>query len=213
MKKIYFVRHGESDANAGGPIKPENEIALTELGHQQATFVGERATKLDAQIIIASPLLRARQTAEHIASVTGLLIETSELLIERRYPSGQQGRTIHDPIVKEICHLLEVRFGEDDSIHSDEEMFEEIRDRAVRALDYLKNRPEETIIVVTHSIFLRMLLGAALYGPSVTRREGGKLLNVFRTKNTALSWFEYDEEKNPDVPWTIRTWNDHAHLG
>ncbi|HVY72838.1 MAG TPA: histidine phosphatase family protein [Candidatus Paceibacterota bacterium] len=213
MKKIYFVRHGESDANAGGPLKPENEVSLTELGHEQAEFVGQRATKLGVDVIISSTLFRARQTAEHISQATGLPVETSDLLIERRYPSAGHGRTKDDPILKEILHALEVRFGEDDPKHSDEETFEEIKERVIKALEYLANRPEENILVVTHGITLRILVAVALFGPELTRREAGKIVNVFKTKNTGISYFEYDPELQPHAPWIVRTWNDHAHLG
>jgi broad specificity phosphatase PhoE len=213
MKKVYFVRHGESDANAGGIIKPENEVALTELGHQQAAFMGERAKKLDAQVIVASTLLRAHQTAGYIQEATGLPMETSPLFIERRYPSGQHGLTLEHPSIKDINHILERRFGDEDAKHSDEETFEEIKERTAKAFEYLKNRPEENILVVTHGIFLRMVVGYALFGEKLTRRDAGNIVNVFKTKNTGISFLEYDEEKNPDYPWIIRTWNDHAHLG
>jgi probable phosphoglycerate mutase len=213
MKKIYFVRHGESDANAGGIIKPENEIELTEVGHGQAEFVGKRAAKLNVEIIIASTLLRARQTAEHIANATGLSIETSDLIIERRYPSSNHGLTRNDEIVKQVAHMLEMRFGDEDANHSDEETFEEIRERADKALTYLLERPEHTVLVVSHSIFLRVLLAVAVFGSQVTRRETGTIVRSFLTKNTGITLLEHDEERSKDAPWIVRTWNDHAHLG
>jgi broad specificity phosphatase PhoE len=212
MKKIYLVRHGESDANAGGIIRPEDEIELTEHGHEQAAFVGERARNLGIEKIIASTLLRARQTAEHISKATEIPVETSELLIERRFPSGYLGLTQEHPLIKEIIQLLEVRFGDDDANHSDEETFEELRARAIGALQYLQERPEQTILVVTHGIFLRILVAVATFGPDVTRKETGKFVHAFKTKNTGISLLEFDEEKYPHAPWVIRTWNDHAHL-
>lgn len=213
MKKIYFVRHGESTFNAGGIIDDDAQIELTELGHEQAEFLGQRARNLFIDVVIASTMLRARQTAEHIVKATGLPMDTSDLIIERRYPSGQRGMTLADPYVKEINHIMETRFGEDGAVHSDEETFEEIKERTIKALEYLKNRPEENILVVTHGIFLRMLVAVALFGPELTRREAGKIVNVFKTRNTGISFFEYNEELQPHAPWIVRTWNDHAHLG
>ncbi|MEI6864348.1 MAG: histidine phosphatase family protein [Candidatus Adlerbacteria bacterium] len=212
MKKIYFVRHGESETNAGGLIKPAHEIALTELGHTQAEYVAQRAGKLGADIIISSSLLRARQTAEHIADRTELPVETSDLLVERRYPSIGIGLTHSHPTVKEVVRILEINFGNEDATHSDEETFEEMKERALRSLEYLKNRSEENIIVVTHAIFLCILVGVVLFGPELTRREAGKIINGFKMKNTGITWIEYDEEREA-APWYIRTWNDHAHLG
>ena len=36
MKKIYFVRHGQSLANAGGVTMDHHAIPLTDIGHRQA---------------------------------------------------------------------------------------------------------------------------------------------------------------------------------
>ncbi len=213
MKKIYFIRHGESEANAGGIIRPENEIELTKIGHEQADFVGERVKNLDVDVIIASTLLRARQTAEHISKETGIEVETSPLFIERRYPSVGIGLTKHHPTVQEIEYLMINRFEDETAVHSDEETFVELKERTIQALEYLTNRPEENILVVTHGIFLRMLVAAAIFGRTLTQSETGKIVNVFKTKNTGISFLEYDFETNPKHPWVVRVWNDHAHLG
>jgi len=64
MLEIWFIRHGESAANAGLATEHPETIPLTELGQAQAAKVGaafERAPGL----IITSSYLRARQTAEH----------------------------------------------------------------------------------------------------------------------------------------------------
>lgn len=212
MKSIYLVRHGESVTNAGGVIRPDTEIELTEHGHEQAAFMGERARKLGVEAIIASTYLRAQQTAEHISKATGIPVETSALIIERRYPSGQLGLTHDHPRVREISDLLELRFGDDDANYSDEETFEELRTRAIAALEYLQGRSEQIILVVTHGIFLRILVAVAAFGPDVTRRETGKFVHAFKTKNTGITLLEFDPEKYPSSPWVIRTWNDHAHL-
>ncbi|MFB2538267.1 MULTISPECIES: phosphoglycerate mutase family protein [unclassified Acinetobacter] len=43
MKSIYIIRHGQSESNAGhGKPKPNHDIALTEIGQQQAEQVSTR---------------------------------------------------------------------------------------------------------------------------------------------------------------------------
>jgi broad specificity phosphatase PhoE len=213
MKKVYFVRHGESDFNAGGVIKDESEIALTELGHQQAEFVGKRAMQLNPEIIISSTLLRARQTAQHIADATGKEIETSDLLVERRYPSGNIGLTNQHPEVKEIERLMITGFS-DGIRHSDEELFQDLKERAIKALEFLEARQEQTIVVVTHGIFLRVLLSVAIFGKEVSIEHMGKIINAFKTKNTGITLLEYNTNELDSLgSWSVRAWNDHAHLG
>lgn len=214
MKKVYLVRHGESDFNAGGIIKDESEIALTETGHKQAEFIAQRALKLAPEVIISSTLLRTRQTAQHIAEATGKEIETSNLLVERRYPSGNVGLTNKDPLVKKVEQDMIKFFGDSSYIHSDEELFPQIKERALGVFALLEARKEETIIVVTHGVFMRVLLAVAIFGKELTAQETGKIVNAFKTRNTGITLLEHNPNEEDSLgAWSIRTWNDHAHLG
>ncbi len=63
----WLIRHGESVANAGGPVTSFSQIALTPRGHQQAELFAARFHELSPDpptLIVLSPYLRARQTAE-----------------------------------------------------------------------------------------------------------------------------------------------------
>jgi broad specificity phosphatase PhoE len=62
----WLVRHGESVANAGGPVGAFSEIPLTPRGERQAQLFAERFYRLSAEAptqIAISAYLRARQTA------------------------------------------------------------------------------------------------------------------------------------------------------
>lgn len=213
MRYVYFVRHGESEFNAGGIIKDEHEIALTQKGHEQAQFIAERVSHLEVDSIISSDLLRARQTAAHIAEKTGKSVETSALFRERKYPSSGLGLSLAHPSVQEVERLMIERFGDETYVHSDEELFSELKDRALLALTFLTERTDESVVVVTHGIFLRMLLAVAIFGSEVTGQEAAKIVQRFKTINTGLTLLEYDPSRwGSYAPWGIRVWNDHAHL-
>ena len=62
--RAIFVRHGQSTGNIGIPNNDPSEIELTELGLQQAIDLAMR-WKQPPDLIVTSPFLRARQTAEH----------------------------------------------------------------------------------------------------------------------------------------------------
>ncbi|HYE78050.1 MAG TPA: histidine phosphatase family protein [bacterium] len=66
--KILLIRHGESEGNAGRLIQGLIDYPLTPLGRRQATAVGRYLSMVDMvpRQIFASPLKRARQTAELI---------------------------------------------------------------------------------------------------------------------------------------------------
>lgn len=63
MKRLMFVRHGESEANTGGISRPNAEIILTEKGQQQAQKVAEHWQDAPSQIYV-SEFIRTTQTAQ-----------------------------------------------------------------------------------------------------------------------------------------------------
>jgi broad specificity phosphatase PhoE len=67
MKTVYFARHGQSLANAGGPTMPPKAIPLTELGHAQAKELASRIAQAPP-LLCASSMLRAQQTATPLSS-------------------------------------------------------------------------------------------------------------------------------------------------
>src|SRR5258707_244375 len=74
-KTIYYIRHGESDANAGARTSDEHSICLTEKGWEQARGVKDEL--LDkVRHIVASPYRRAQDTAGPLSQASGLAIET-----------------------------------------------------------------------------------------------------------------------------------------
>ena len=64
-KKVVLIHHGESVANAGFPTSDPASIPLTEDGRLQAEQIAEKMT-IVPDLIIVSPYLRARQTAEPV---------------------------------------------------------------------------------------------------------------------------------------------------
>ena len=84
---IYLVRHGETEFNRERRLQGHVDSALTDLGRRQAAAVGRRLQALIGPAagwrIVASPLGRARRTAEILAAaVGGAEIEIEPRLIE-----------------------------------------------------------------------------------------------------------------------------------
>lgn len=59
---LYVVRHGQTEANAGGLLSGRSDVLLTGLGRRQAEAVARALP--EPSRVISSPLLRARETAE-----------------------------------------------------------------------------------------------------------------------------------------------------
>ena len=121
------------------------ETPLTAEGKAQAKRAGEHAKTLGIDHIICSPLGRAHNTAEIIASEIGYplkKIERSSLFIERHFGSmeGQPWR-------------------EDQNIDGfiDHEAYETILERAQLALQHLETLDADVVLVVSHGSFGRAL--------------------------------------------------------
>ncbi len=87
MGHIYFVRHGESEWNVADRICGQSDIPLTARGHEQAMETGRRIEEMGIKVdmILSSPLLRARETARHIAEMTGVQMRIEERLTEQNF--------------------------------------------------------------------------------------------------------------------------------
>lgn len=81
--RFYFVRHGQSVANTLRVISNRNlPHPLTELGRQQAAALAQSLAGVAFTHIYASPILRAVQTAEIVASALGMPFEIADALRE-----------------------------------------------------------------------------------------------------------------------------------
>ncbi|MBX4198343.1 histidine phosphatase family protein [Candidatus Parcubacteria bacterium] len=210
--KVYFVRHGETEANRKNFAQDEKG-ALSELGRQQAEFVGKRFKNIPIDLIVSSPYLRAKETTEIIHKSCNKEILWSELFVERRDPSVMVGKDMSSPESKAITKEIRANRHIPDWRHSNEETFTEIKERAKKALLYLRDLKKERILVVTHSGFLRSLLCAMIFGDTLTAEMYNKMF-ALRTINTGITLAEYSEHDTwVGSGWVVNAWNDHAHLG
>ncbi|WP_116084062.1 histidine phosphatase family protein [Tropicimonas sp. IMCC34011] len=85
LPPLWILRHGQTEWNAEGRMQGWLNSALTETGRAQAAQQGDLLVNEalpDGVRLLASPLGRARQTSEIVASGLGLPIETDDRLKE-----------------------------------------------------------------------------------------------------------------------------------
>jgi len=204
---IYIVRHGQTKLN-GMKMTQDAHEPLSETGLKQASMVAQRVKTLPVDIIHASPMKRAAQTAEVIQEATGLKIVWCDLFEESHRPSIMVGKRNEDPFVAKVYEECN-RHQDDISWHySDEENFLEFKARAQKALTYLESLSQENILVVSHGNFIKMLVLTMALGDSVTPAIMYPFANNFRLKNTGLTYC-----KRVNGKWSIEAFNDHQHLG
>ena len=78
MPKIYLVRHGEAAAGFGSHRDP----GLSELGKKQAEATAQHLAKLKSMPILSSPLQRAWETAQSLATKWDVEVTREERIAE-----------------------------------------------------------------------------------------------------------------------------------
>ena len=72
MTDLILWRHGQTDYNRQGRIQGRVDIPLNDIGREQAQRAADGIAALGPTRIVSSPLVRARATAEVLASLTAV---------------------------------------------------------------------------------------------------------------------------------------------
>lgn len=81
--KLLLTRHGQTDWNVAGKIQGVTDIELNETGVKQAQETKEKLLNQKIDVIISSPLKRARKTAEIIKGERDIPLIIDDGLKER----------------------------------------------------------------------------------------------------------------------------------
>jgi broad specificity phosphatase PhoE len=207
MKKIYFVRHGESEGNAVKRSQTR-ETPLSRTGIEQAKFVAKRFETIPIDLIVASPYIRTSQTADEIVKVIKKPLRYSELLRERKRPTQLEGQLYEHKDFQSVLNTLKENIHRPEWRYSDEENFFDLQNRAKDAIQYIEQLDKKNICVVTHGGILLMIVLVMALGDELTPHQFLRFEEFFLIKNTGITICEKKEND-----WRLITWNDHAHLG
>lgn len=140
--KICIVRHGEVPHNALKVYSTENED-LNEKGIAQAEQLKNEIQDLEYDVIISSPLLRTRHTAE-IINVKNRDILIDNRLAERN-PGNLNGKPINYTNREEYWNFnSNIQYGTSEDMKT---FFK----RVFAFLDNLKTKNYDSVLVVAHS--------------------------------------------------------------
>jgi broad specificity phosphatase PhoE len=213
---LYFVRHGESVANLSdrnGDKRPEDADHLSERGWEQARGLGRRLEGEGLELIVASPMTRAQETAQGIAEVLGLPIETDEDLYEVRQSDAFYASS---PDFGDTGTLSWMPTADPTYAPPGAESFADVVARVRRVQERLAEiASERRVVAVSHHNFLHFFLGVTFFGDDYTPAMMRGLYQAGHA-NTGITIFEKVARRQfdgVDLPgWVLTTWNDKAHL-
>ncbi len=140
--KIYIVRHGQILSNL---IERHtiNDEDLTLVGISQAKDLSKKIGKLDFDIVISSPFIRAIHTANIINTKNKKLIIDDRI---RERSSGDLSGKPHSLVNRDEYwnYFTTIQYGTSENI---KDFFERVND----FINELKTKDYDTVLIVTHS--------------------------------------------------------------
>lgn len=185
MKRLYLLRHGQTEFNVKKLVQGRCDSPLTDLGRKQAGMAAAWLKDHDVvpDKVVSSPLGRAMDTASLVATeLLGLdaEVEPCEGIIERSYGTFEEGP--HDALRTDVWDPGEdlVPFGGEGS--------RALQERMVGTLTNLMGADGiETLLAVSHGSASRQFIKAAA-------PEGFELPT--KLPNCAIMIFDFDEAKS-----------------
>ncbi len=200
--KIILARHGETPWNAEGRYQGQEDIALSPVGESQARALGERLREVRIDRAVASPLSRAKRTAElALGEQRASMLTTDPGLMEIAHGTWE-GLLASEIRERDGERLQAWRDAPHEVLMPEGESLQRVFDRAwpalARAGEGLGN--DDTLLVVAHDAVNRVILCHVL-GIPLAR------LWTFRQAPTTLNLLEGPDAQRLEV---VRL-NDCAH--
>ena len=193
MTKTQFglLRHGQTDWNINFLLQGVTDIPMNETGVEQVRLAAKAIQVNDWDVVLTSPLTRAKQTAEIIASHVGFdeVIE-QELLIERSF--GEAEGLSHEQWRAKYSNLDEIPGGESRT---------QLAARSQQLLDHISSQfAGKRVLAISHGALIRGLLSIASNNelPRDGERLGNASLNV--VSHIESSWQVVNYSLEPLTP-------------
>lgn len=161
MKKMYFVRHGQTEWNAIARMQGQWNSDLSALGREQAKISGKVLSRFPIDAIYASPLDRTRQTASFVTEHVDLPVTFDERIME--WDCGDWSGHLYAEVAEKWKD--EWQAYQQDKFHYRGPNCENYPDMFTRArpfLDEVLETPHEHIAIISHGMIGKVMIAALL---------------------------------------------------
>jgi probable phosphoglycerate mutase len=199
--RLILVRHGATAHSVDKRFSGRNDLPLSEIGVQQAEALARRAATFgEVTAVVASPLVRTRETATAIAAALGVPVDSDDDLVEVDFGAWEgltfaQARAAHPEELTDWLGSVEVAPPGGESFAAAARRVRRGRDAVIAA------HAGRTVVVVTHVTPIKTILGLALdaFPASLFR---------IHLDTASVSSLDYYADGNTSV----RLVNDTSHL-
>ena len=199
--RLILVRHGSTAHSLEYRFSGRNELPLDPAGSAQAAALAARASSFGTvAAVVSSPLRRARQTADWIASALGLTVTENADLVELDFGEWE-GLTMSEAAARDRAALA-AWLASPDVAPPAGESITALAERVRRARETLVTAyPEQRVVVVTHVTPIKALIRTVLDAPPTS-------LQRMHLDTASVSRVDY---------WSggaasLRLFNDTSHL-
>jgi broad specificity phosphatase PhoE/ribonuclease HI len=195
-----LLRHGQTEFSTERRFAGRGDIALTETGVRQAAAAAERLAARGIDMIVTSPLQRARRTAEAVAAVTGAPLAVDEGLVEADFGKWE-GLTFGAAALR-WPEEMSAWLASTDVAPPGGESLANAGKRVLATLDrLLAAHQRKTLLLVSHVTPIKTVACRALLAPPAALFR----IHLDVASLTEIDWFA-------DGPVLLRSLNDTAHL-
>lgn len=152
-KQVYLLRHG--DTGFSGKFIGSTDVPLSTAGISEARRAGLKLKKIEIEKVICSPMLRCRQTADKLS----LALEVEYQSSLREVDFGQWETKTFDEISGTNQDLIDLWISNYSNFYFPKgESVAQFVSRLSDLVRYLKEIPEQKILLITHGGVIRHLL-------------------------------------------------------
>jgi len=195
-----LLRHGQTPMSVEKRYAGRSDAPLTDVGLQQAAAAAKRLASAGLGVIVTSPLLRAVQTAQEVASVTGADVITEDGFRETDFGAweGLTFAEVRERWPSEVTTWL----ADPDAAPPGGESFTDVSARVTAALHrVLADWDGQRVLIVSHVTPIKTLVAAAVLAPPAALYR----MHLDVAALCEIDWYA-------DGPAVLRSFNDTGHL-
>jgi len=157
MKKIYFIRHGETESNRQGIFRGTLDMPLSKNGLEQAGDLHRYFSLIPIDIVYSSPLQRAVRTAEIAFPTLSPVIDRLVDNLNLGDWSGKEKKKMQEEFPQEWQRWIE---EPEKMVFPGGEGLSDVYARVEKFLEKLTGLEQENIAVVSHRSVIKVMLAA-----------------------------------------------------